>query len=431
MSRRHVAALLPGHHMVLLEGGDALFPALIAAMDAAQHEVRLETYIFNNDASGTQVMQALVRSARRGVKVYLVVDGLGTPRLPAGWLAEFAQAGVQYLRFRPLGRWGLLLPGQWRRLHRKLALIDGELAFCGGINVLDDWLEPGMPPLPAPRFDFAVAVRGPLVAQVRVAMEQLWWRAQAVRSAREVDWRAGWEALQQVAAAHTQLPPLGGLNAPEAGKGPTQGWAQQGAVTSTSQPSAPKPLVRAALLLRDNVRHRSQIERAYRKAIGQAHEDIIIANAYFLPGRRLRQALIMAARRGVRVRLLLLAQFSWPLQAHALRWVYRPLMAAGVEIHEYAPSFLHAKVAVVDGQWATVGSSNLDPLSLLLGREANVVVQDATFAGELRQRLLRALEEGGRAVPASAVQGSLWARGLDHLAFALLRALIFLTGHRY
>lgn len=425
MSRRHVVPLQPGHLIELLEGGDALFPALIAAMDAAQYEVRLETYIFNNDASGTQVMQALVRNARRGVKVYLVVDGLGTPRLPAGWLAEFAQAGVQYLRFRPLGRLGLLLPGQWRRLHRKLALIDGELAFCGGINVLDDWLEPGMPPLPAPRFDFAVAVRGPLVAQVRVAMAQLWWRAQAVRSAREVDWRAGWEALQHVAAAHTHQPAFDGLNVPEAGR------AQPSAVSSMVQSSAPKPLVRAALLLRDNVRHRSQIERAYRKAIGQAHEDIIIANAYFLPGRRLRQALIMAARRGVRVRLLLLAQLSWPLQAHALRWVYRPLMAAGVEIHEYAPSFLHAKVAVVDGQWATVGSSNLDPLSLLLGREANVVVQDATFAGELRQRLLRALEEGGRAVEASAVQGSLWARGLDHLAFALLRAVIFLTGHRY
>jgi cardiolipin synthase len=389
----------------LLEGGDAFFPALIAAMDAAVHEVRLETYIFNNDASGVRVMQALVRAAQRGVRVYLMVDGLGTPKLPASWYQAFEDSGVQCLSFRPLGRLGLLLPGQWRRLHRKLALIDGELAFCGGINVLDDWLEPGLPALSAPRFDFSVAVRGPLVAQVEAAMKQLWWRAQAVKSARKVDWRGGWEALQAGGARSLRSPP---------------------------SPAAPTGhVVRAALLLRDNVRHRTQIERAYRKAIGGARQDIIIANAYFLPGRRLRQALLSAAQRGVKVRLLLLAQFSWPLQANAVRWVYRPLIEAGVEIHEYAPSFLHAKVAVVDGQWATVGSSNLDPLSLLLAREANVVVQDPVFGGELRERLLRALAQDGRLVGRSAVDVPPWGRWLDHLAFALLRLMVTIAGRRY
>lgn len=410
MSRRVLPPLASGHRMELLEGGDAYFPALIQAMDAAVHEVRLETYIFNDDASGQAVMQGLIRAAQRGVQVYLMVDGLGTPDLPQPWLQALAQAGGHYAQFRPLGRLGLLLPGQWRRLHRKLALIDNELAFCGGINVLDDWLEPGEPPLTAPRFDFAVAVRGPLVAQVAAAMKQLWWRARAVQSAREVDFRGGWEALQNVATARGPRP------VPSVPRTP---------------PNPASPSVRAALLLRDNVRHRTQIERAYRKAIGSARQDILIANAYFLPGRRLRHALIRAAQRGVRVRLLLLAQFSWPLQAHAVRWMYRPLIEAGVEIHEYASSFLHAKVAVVDGQWATVGSSNLDPLSLLLAREANVVVQDPVFGAQLRARLLQALAQDGRVVDRAAVDVPPWSRWLDHLAFALLRLMVAIAGRRY
>lgn len=410
MSRRVLPPLASGHHMELLEGGDAYFPALIQAMDAAVHEVRLETYIFNDDVSGQAVMQALIRAAQRGVQVYLMVDGLGTPDLPQPWLQALAQAGGHYAQFRPLGRLGLLLPGQWRRLHRKLALIDNELAFCGGINVLDDWLEPGEPPLTAPRFDFAVAVRGPLVAQVAMAMKQLWWRARAVQSAREVDFRGGWEALQNVATARGPRP------APSVPPTP-------------SNPASPS--VRAALLLRDNVHHRTQIERAYRKAIGSARQDILIANAYFLPGRRLRHALIRAAQRGVRVRLLLLAQFSWPLQAHAVRWMYRPLIEAGVEIHEYDSSFLHAKVAVVDGHWATVGSSNLDPLSLLLAREANVVVQDPVFGAQLQARLLQALAQDGRVVDRAAMDVPPWSRWLDHLAFALLRLMVAIAGRRY
>src|SRR5690606_3980994 len=151
----------------------------------------------------------------------------------------------------------------------------------------------------------------------------------------------------------------------------------------------------AALLLRDNVRHRSDIEKAYLRAIGLAREEIIIANAYFVPGRKLRRALGLAAGRGVRVRLLLQGRDEYFPQYHAARPVYGELLAAGIEIHEYSPSFLHAKVAVIDAlgprPWATVGSSNLDPLSLLLAREANVVVENREFARDLRERLADAM----------------------------------------
>jgi cardiolipin synthase A/B len=189
---------------------------------------------------------------------------------------------------------------------------------------------------------------------------------------------------------------------------------------------------KADLLLRDNLRHRSSIERAYRKAISGARHEVIIANAYFLPGRKLRKSLIHAAQRGVRVRLLLQGRYEYFMQFHAVRLVYGVLLQAGVEIYEYAPSFLHAKVAVVDGHWATVGSSNLDPLSLLLAREANVMVDDAGFAGDLRNSLVQAMElHGLRVDPAQYAERPWQQRVRDRLAYGLMRLGVFLTGNRY
>jgi cardiolipin synthase len=189
---------------------------------------------------------------------------------------------------------------------------------------------------------------------------------------------------------------------------------------------------KAALVLRDNLLNRSRIERSYRKAIGEAQSEIIIANAYFLPGRKLRKGLIHAAQRGVRVRLLLQGRYEYFMQFHATRPVYGALLAAGVEIHEYAISFLHAKVAVIDGHWATVGSSNLDPLSLLLAREANVVVDDVVFAQHLRGRLLTAMmKDGLRIEPEVYIQRPWRQRVLDLLSLGLVRIMLFLYGKRY
>jgi cardiolipin synthase len=189
---------------------------------------------------------------------------------------------------------------------------------------------------------------------------------------------------------------------------------------------------KAALVLRDNLRNRHSIERAYRKAIGRARQEVIIANAYFLPGGKLRRALMRAARRGVRVTLLLQGKYEYFMQYHAARPVYGALLAAGVEIHEYSTSFLHAKVAVVDGHWATVGSSNLDPLSLLLAREANIVVEDKAFAGELSARLREAVARHGQRIdPAIYSQRPLGQRIQGWMAYALMRLALLLTGQRY
>jgi len=406
------------HQITLLQGGQELFPALRQAIDAARHEVRLETYIFDFDAAGEVIAEALVRAADRGVQVYLAMDGVGTPRLPPLWARRFDDSGVLWHVFQPLGRWGAVIPSRWRRLHRKMCIVDGEIGFCGGINIMDDFLDPSVGPLHQPRLDFAVRVTGPLVQDMLETAARFWWRMTVASELRERELPAAWRALQQRVRGAMMTR--------------RQDAADPDDEQASQMGSLPALGARAELVLRDNLRNRRRIERAYLKAIGTARSEVIIANAYFLPGARLRKALVMAAGRGVRVRLLLQGRYEYFLQYHGSRPVYGALLAAGVEIHEYAASFLHAKVAVVDGRWATVGSSNLDPLSLLLAREANIVVRNRAFAEDLRQRLEQAMVQGGRRVDAQAFANRSWRlRALEQLAFGVMRLGLMLVGRRY
>ena len=402
-----VPPLRSGHHLQLLEGSGELFPALVAAIDAAESEVRLETYIFDFSGSSLEVAYALERAARRGVTVEVVVDGVGSAGLPPPMLHRLELAGVHWQVYSPTGPLGLLWPGQWRRLHRKLCVVDGRVGFCGGINILDDFHDPNHGPLAAPRLDFAVRVTGPLVAGMHQAMERLWRRIVALRQLRTFSHLRG--TLLSLRASGTRA-----------------------AVPARAAASHGLPRARAALLLRDNLRFRAVIERAYLRAIGRAREEIVIANAYFVPGGRMRRALVSAARRGVRVLLLVQGRYEYFMQYYASRPVFGALLQAGVEIIEYEPSFLHAKVAVVDGRWATVGSSNLDPLSLLLAREANVVVEDRAFAGRLRQRLLHAVQHEGRRMHGAEYESrSRATRAKEWLALVLMRIALVIQGKKY
>jgi len=394
-----------GHHIRLLQGSVEFFPALIADIDAARHDVWMETYIFDLTGTGADVAAALERAAARGVTVRVVVDGFGSDPLPVAWVQRFQQAGVQWRVYAPIGRLGLLLPGQWRRLHRKLCLVDGAVAYCGGINILDDFHDPNHGRLDAPRFDFTVRATGELAGEVRATMDQLWLRLQAKRQLRQARVAGAVRSLQAAGVGD----PSAGDTAPAAGAG-----------------------ARAALVLRDNLRNRARIERAYLRAIGRAQHEVIIANAYFVPGRKMRVALVRAARRGVRVQLLLQGRYEYFMQYYAARPIYGALLRAGVEIHEYSPSFLHAKVAAVDGHWATVGSSNLDPLSLLLAREANVVVDNPGFAAALRDRLVDAMVRGGRRMEPAEYEHRPWPQRLrERLALVVMRLALAVQGKRY
>ena len=407
---KHQLVLRDGHQLKLLQGSAEFFPELIRAIDAARSHIQLETYIFNFHGEGALVAAALERAGTRGLRVWVVVDGVGTPELSDDWRVRFDKAGVEWRIYSPLGALGLLIPNRWRRLHRKLCVIDGQVAFCGGINILDDLYDPQYGSLKTPRLDFAVCATGALVQQVQEACTQLWWRLKAVRNVRQQNFP---EAFSSFKAAGLHFPWLHNSNTEE------QKW-----------------VARAGLLLRDNVSHRSQIEKAYLKAIAKARHEIVIANAYFLPGRKLCQALVLAAQRGVKVRLLLQGRYEYFMQYHAARPVYRQMLDSGVEIFEYTQSFLHAKVAVIDAHherpWATVGSSNLDPFSLLLAREANVVVADGHFAKRLHEALTQAIQHDSlRIMPQTLKERSQFLRALDWIAFGLMRFAIWITGNRY
>ena len=347
----------PGNKLTLLRNGAEYFPALERAVDAAHREVWFETYIFADDLTGRRIAAALERAARRGVKVRVLVDGWGAKfYLTASLEKEMTDAGVDLMRYRPEVAPWQFRSHRLRRLHRKLCQIDNRVAFVGGINVIDDANTPGQTP---PRADFAVMVEGPLLVPIVQTMQRVWALVQLVRSGNS-----------DVAFFPDPI-------------------SSERAGSQT-----------AKFVTRDNLRHRRDIERAYLAAIRTAKREIIIANSYFFPGIRFRRALQDAAERGVVVTLLLQARVEYMLLHFATRALYGQLLNAGIRIQEYHRSMLHAKVAVVDDHWATVGSSNIDPYSLLMAREANVFVRDNGFNRDLKGQLLEMVRAGSRRVAA-------------------------------
>jgi cardiolipin synthase len=374
----------------LLEGGDALFPRMCAAIAAAEREVWLATYIFHDDAAANRVRDALMQAAARGVAVHVVVDGFGSKAVLGPLRSAFESAGVQLEVFRPLERWyAWLQPGQLRRLHQKLCVCDDAVAFVGGINLIDDRHDMNHGWSDAPRLDFAVQLRGPLVQPVLAATRAMWARAHLAHA-----WRG---TLRQLVRSQRRMREAAGLVRQLRGKPDVSGAE---ALDDESPMSA-------AFLVRDNFRQRRAIERSYVEAIRGAQERVDIAVPYFYPGRAFRRALRRAARRGVRVRLLLQGKVDYRIAALAARALYDELQGFGVRIFEYTPAFLHAKVALVDDRWATVGSSNIDPLSLLLNLEANIVVRDPVFVQSLADRFDAAFAVSAE-VPAGTARGGGW-----------------------
>ena len=381
-----------GNEVELLRGGDALFPAMISAIRNARHEVWLATYIFHDDAAAMAVAVALERAARRGVRVRVVIDGFGAHDDLAVVEPRLRAAGIAVTVFRPLERWThWLQPGQLRRLHMKLCVVDGEVGFVGGINVIDDHIDLNHGHTELPRLDFAVRAVGPVVRPMEQAVRAMWSRSWFGR-----DWQQEMRLLM-----HTERPVQR-----------LRGLMRQMRLTRRGHRVARlkevQPPVQAAFVVRDNLRQRRTIERAYIDAIRSARQRIWLICPYFYPGQEFRRALCKAAQRGVQVRLLMQGKPDYRIAAMAARVLYDELMRHGIEIYEYMPAFLHAKVMLVDDHWATVGSSNIDPISLLLNLEANMVVRDTTFAQDLAVEIGRALAQS-EAITAQRVKSQGWA----------------------
>jgi cardiolipin synthase len=382
-----VTRIIQHNQITLLQNGEAYFPAIEAALDRAVYEIYLESYIFANDNTGRRIAEALRRAAFRGVKTHVLIDGFGSKSLPKTMVDYLVTAGVMVLKFRPkISPWTLRRQ-RLRRLHRKIVVVDQEIAFVGGINIIDDMDMPGQT---SPRYDYAVSVEGPMVKQIHDSTRRVWSRV-----------------------AWTRLRPS---------------WGRD---NYTQAPSTePRGRMRSAFLVRDNIRHRRDIEDAYRQAIEQAQFEIILANAYFLPGLNFRHALLDAAGRGVRVILLLQGRVEYRLLHYASHALYGSFLDAGMEIYEYHKSLMHAKVAVIDEHWATVGSSNLDPFSLLLSLEANVVVDDENFAKKLKQSLEQAIKMGARRIFENSWRTQpIRVRLASWLSYGLVRFMIGMAGY--
>lgn len=402
-----------GNDVSLLENGVQLFPALCAAFDAATTSIHMEMYIFRLDSAGKQLLHHLMLAAKRGLKVRVVIDGYGSAAEDETIVRALRSVGGQCRIYRPEPKHFTLKSFDFmrlRRLHRKIVVVDGNVGFVGGINIEDDYstADPAVRATDA-RFDYAVRVTGPVVLELIEALDLLWLRLNNARQLHLKHLRTRLRYFKRHKASELV-----------SSKIRSDLTANTPAVTTAN--------MRAAVILRDNLRYRRTIEQAYLFHIAAAKNEIIIANAYFLPGGKLRRALINATHRGVKVRLLLQGKIEYQMQYHATRWIYDLFLREGIEIYEYLPSFLHAKVAVIDGV-SFVGSSNLDPFSLLLAREANVLVDDADFTAQLRQSLENAMTRGSRIVELTLYgHRPFLERIADGLCYLLLRIGVALSG---
>jgi len=359
-----------GNSVQLLINGEQYCPRVFEAMAQAREEILLETFIIFDDKVGQQLQQVLIDAARRGVRVEVAVDGYGTADLPEAFIAAMTDAGVSFHAFDPQPRLVGMRTNLFRRLHRKIVVIDGERAFIGGINYSADHLGDFGP---MAKQDYAVEVVGPVVAQVHASSKRLMS-----------------PVLQPPSAVRPLTEPAG---------------------TCT-----------AVLVERDNKVRSTDIEAHYLQAFRSARRRIVVANAYFFPGYRLMRELRNASRRGVEVRLILQGQPDMRWVRALSRLLYNYLLRDGVAIHEYCQRPLHGKVALVDDEWATVGSSNLDPLSLSFNLEANLFIRDRDFNQQLNQHLQMLASEQCKPVTLERmVRGYWWRAPLIFLCFHVIR----------
>ncbi|VVN01289.1 Cardiolipin synthase B [Pseudomonas fluorescens] len=368
----------------LLENGEEYFPRVFEAMRAAKSEILLETFIVFEDKVGAELQKILIDAARRGVRTTVSLDGFGCGELTTGYLTALSEAGVHLQIFDPAPKRLGIRTNWFRRLHRKIVVVDGLIAFIGGINFSGDHLADFGPEA---KQDYSVQVQGPVVADIH--------HFALLQSGRPGRARFWWQRRRQRRA--------------EMAFNDHDGQVR--------------------LVFRDNDQHHSDIEDVYLQVLRRAKRRVVIANAYFFPGYRLLREIRNAARRGVEVRLILQGQPDMLVAKLAARMTYDYLLKAGVQIHEYCQRPLHGKVALVDEEWSTVGSSNLDPLSLSLNLEANVLIRDRAFNQHLFERLEDLSQNHCKAMdPSKSPRGRIWHMTVGFLVFHFLRHFPAMAG---
>jgi cardiolipin synthase len=375
-----------GNRIELLRSGVEYFPALEDAIHHAQFDIYIQTYIYEADTIGVRVGNALISAVKRGVRAHVLIDGFGSKTLSTEYIETLRAAGVDIMFYRPkISPW-TFKKNRLRRLHQKVTVVDSQIALVGGINIIDDANTPNQVP---PRIDYAVRIEGPLLPTIASNVHKLW---------------------QRLAWMHFRV---------------KHAYAHRPSIHRSHVAGS----ISAAYVIRDNILHRRDIETAYLNAIRHAKSEISIANAYFVPGIRFRRALMSAAQRGVQVKLLLQGRKEYFLM-FAVHAFYGSFLKSGIEIYEYHKSFMHSKVAVIDQEWSTVGSSNIDPFSLFLAREANIIIRDQTFSAHLRTDIIKNIEDGAIHITKQNWQNaSIAIRFVSWFAYSAVRFFLGLIGY--
>jgi cardiolipin synthase len=341
--------MLPGNRVELLHDGEACFSAMLAAIEGAQREVLLEMYWFDSDATGQRFARALEQKARQGVRVCVTFDAWGSFEADRGMFARMRAAGCDVYEYNPMRflPWRFSFVGLNRRDHRKLLLIDGRLGFTGGVNFADAW---------APEAEGGQGFRDDAISVVGPAVR----------------------VMRQVFLATFR------------------GMLREQALADALGSDAPVGESRVRVLTNHRRPDQRLIERAYLYRIRTARERILITNSYFIPNRVVRRALAEAVRRGVRVQVLLPVDSDVPTVTYAMQRSYSWMLKRGIELYEWSHSILHAKTAVIDGQWCTVGTYNMDYRSWAYNLEITIAVEDPVVAGRLEARMQRDMDRSVR-----------------------------------
>ncbi len=345
--RQPPESYVAGNRVRLLRDGFETFPVMLDAIAGAREQVLFEMYWFDSDRIGRRVATALAEAAGRGVEVALLYDALGSITADATLFDELRGAGVKVVEFNPIAPWKrrFRLERLTRRDHRKVLIVDGRFGMTGGLNIADQW---------APVADGGqgwrddvVQIDGPAVRDFVPGFLTAWHEA-------------GGSKLER---------------AP---------WME-----SASNAEGRPPGNQDVRVLDSLFKHRRRISHAYIAELYRAQRYAYISNSYFVPDRRVVRALVRAAHRGVDVRVIQPAVSDLEIVRYASRAIWDRLLRNGVRIYEWHQSILHSKSAVVDGQWSTIGSYNLDYVSLRYNLEVNVAVRDAAFGAALSRSFLR------------------------------------------
>ena len=328
-----------GHRIELLRSGENFFSAIETTIDEAEHYIHFQTYIVDDDQTGRRIVDALIRAAERGVRVYFLLDAYGGNSFSKNLIDKVEKAGIFFRLFSPqLITKGFQLS---LRLHHKVLLTDGDTAIIGGMNIADRYHgNPGLKEW----LDFAILIKGPECAHVLLIVKRLWNRTFISKKERSRE--------------------------------------------TVHNPALYEENVKIKVLQNNWYRNKIEILKSYRSALKHAQNRMTIFASYFLPGRNERRLLRNASRRGVDIRIVLSAESDEPVVKRATNFLYDFILRNNISIYEYLPSNLHAKVATVDGNWSTIGSYNMNHLSDYGSVEMNADILDSQF-GEQFEGLLQ------------------------------------------